>query len=127
MNNWDHNSNGLNIDNSFSGNTDLMTTDNSLETEIIQPTTFSGVQDVFSFNDPLKHSHLFQFEPLNLEMGNNHFVEPHYVEPYIRADGTLVEGYYRDGDGNTSVNRTADQGGGYIRSNPDGDPFNNLK
>jgi hypothetical protein len=46
-----------------------------------------------------------------------HHVEPHYVEGYYRADGTYVEGYYRDGaDGN-----------GYDRSNPDGNPNNNLK
>ncbi|AQQ55137.1 hypothetical protein B0X71_14365 [Planococcus lenghuensis] len=94
---------------------------------MIQPTSFSGGQDVFSFNDPLKHAHLFQFEPLNLDLGNNHFVQPHYVDAYIRADGTMVDGYFRDGDGNTMVDRTIDQGGGYIRSNPDGNSLNNLK
>ncbi len=47
-----------------------------------------------------------------------HYVEPHYVEGYERTDGTSVEGYWRDGDGDTSVNLTEAQGGGYIRSNP---------
>lgn len=55
-----------------------------------------------------------------------HFVEPHWVESYYRDDGTYVEGYWRDGDGNPSTNLTANQGGGYVRSNPDGNPFNNL-
>jgi len=45
-----------------------------------------------------------------------HHVEPHYVEGYYRADGTYVEGYMRDGE----------DGNGYLRSNPDGDPSNNL-
>jgi hypothetical protein len=37
-----------------------------------------------------------------------------------------VEGYWRDGDGNTTVDRSVEQGGGYERSNPDGNPTNNL-
>ena len=127
MNNWDNTSNGIDANNSFNGAAELMEIDNAQQTEIVQPTAFSGGQDVFSFNDPLKYSHLFQFEPLNLDLGNNHFVQPHYGDPYIRADGTLVDGYFRDGDGNTKIDRTIDQGGGYIRSNPDGTPFNNLK
>ncbi|OIJ14240.1 hypothetical protein BKP37_09035 [Anaerobacillus alkalilacustris] len=56
-----------------------------------------------------------------------HFVEPHYVEGYVRANGTEVDGYWRDGDGDTSINRAVEDGGGYLRSNPDGDPSNNLK
>lgn len=50
---------------------------------------------------------------------NGHYVEPHWVDGYNRADGTYVEGYYRDGDGDTSVNRTSEQGGGWNQSNPD--------
>jgi Protein of unknown function (DUF3892) len=55
-----------------------------------------------------------------------HFVEPHYVEGYFRQDGTYVDGYWRDGDGNTDIDLTIEDGGGYIRTNPDGDPTNNL-
>ncbi|MFH5186282.1 hypothetical protein ACHHV8_28660 [Paenibacillus sp. TAB 01] len=40
--------------------------------------------------------------------------------------GTFVEGYWRDGDGDTSHDRTLEEGGGYEQSNPDGDPANNL-
>jgi len=49
---------------------------------------------------------------------DTHYVEPHYVNEYTRTDGTFVEGYWRDGDGNTSVNLTSEEGGGYLRSNP---------
>jgi hypothetical protein len=56
-----------------------------------------------------------------------HHVEAHWVEGYVKADGTVVEGYWRDGDGNPATNLSSEQGGGYIRSNPDGNPFNNLK
>lgn len=83
--------------------------------------------DIFHLQDPLKYSYKHQFKPFQLDLGNTHFVKPHYVDPYIRKDGTLVKGYFRDGDGNTSIPRTVEQGGGYIRSNPDGNPFNNLK
>lgn len=43
------------------------------------------------------------------------FVDPHYVRGYYRADGTYVEGYWRDGDGDTSIDLTKEEGGGYIR------------
>ncbi|GAQ19280.1 hypothetical protein OPHB3_3242 [Oceanobacillus picturae] len=55
-----------------------------------------------------------------------HNVDAHYVEGYTRTDGTYVEGYWRDGDGDTSVNRTVEEGGGYIRSNPDGNFTSNI-
>jgi hypothetical protein len=55
-----------------------------------------------------------------------HHVEPHYVDGYERSDGTHVEGYYRDGDGNPETTLTEEDGGGYIRSNPDGISSNNI-
>lgn len=55
-----------------------------------------------------------------------HFVEPHHVDGYFRQDGTYVEGYWRDGDGNTDIDLTSSDGGGYTQTNPDGDPTNNL-
>jgi hypothetical protein len=56
--------------------------------------------------------------------GTNH-VKPHYVEGHWR-DGQWIEGYWRDGDGNTAVNLTEEQGGGYLRTNPDGTTSNNF-
>lgn len=34
-----------------------------------------------------------------------HYVHPHNVSSYTRSDGTFVSGYWRDGDGDTSVDR----------------------
>ncbi|WP_211269599.1 hypothetical protein [Paenibacillus glacialis] len=42
--------------------------------------------------------------------------QPHQVSGYERADGTYVDDYYRDGDGNTQVDNP---NGGYTQSNPD--------
>ena len=55
-----------------------------------------------------------------------HHVDPHWVSGYETADGGHVEGFWRDGDGDTSENLSKADGGGYLRSNPDGDPTNNL-
>ncbi|WJY26434.1 hypothetical protein [Sporosarcina trichiuri] len=65
------------------------------------------------YEDPLKYSGNLTFEPLTIKL-DPHFVHPHEVSGYERQDGTYVEGYYRDGDGDTSVNRTVEQGGGYF-------------
>jgi hypothetical protein len=89
--------------------------------------TYDSSNDFLDFQDPLKHAYKHQFQPLTLDLGNTHFVNPHHVNGYFRNDGTYVEGYFRDGDGNTAIDRPAEQGGGYISSNPDGNPFNNLK
>ena len=43
-----------------------------------------------------------------------HYVNPHTVRSYRRKDGTFVAGYWRDGDGNTSINRAT----GYYARNP---------
>ncbi|WP_100405543.1 hypothetical protein [Bacillus solitudinis] len=83
----------------------------------VQTVTFT--HEVFSMQDPLKHAYKFDFEPLEMDIKDRHFVEAHYVEGYYRQDGTYVEGYYRDGDGDTTVNRTTEQGGGYFRSSSD--------
>ena len=58
---------------------------------------------------------------------DTHSVDPNYVNDYVRADGTHVDGYWRDGDGDTSVNLDKEHGGGYLRSDPDGIISNNLK
>lgn len=54
--------------------------------------------------------------------GELHHVDAHYVTGYVSDNGTVVEGYWRDGDGDTSVN----QNDGYIRTNPDDSKWNNL-
>jgi len=43
-----------------------------------------------------------------------HYVNPHNVRPYRRKDGTFVSGYWRDGDGDTSIDRAT----GYYSRNP---------
>jgi hypothetical protein len=48
-------------------------------------------------------------------LGEQQWVDPHFVQGYLRADGTPVEGYWRDGDGDTSTNLNPSQGGGYVR------------
>lgn len=62
--------------------------------------------------DPLANVVHFNPPPFNF-----HFVQPHFVEGYVRGDGTPVNGYYRDGEFGT----------GYARTNPDGIKENNLK
>ncbi|MFS0864556.1 hypothetical protein [Fredinandcohnia sp. 179-A 10B2 NHS] len=61
-----------------------------------------------------------------VETSDLHFVNPHEVSGYITEDGTVVEGYFRDGDGDTSFDRAVDDGGGYLATNPDGVTSNNL-
>lgn len=43
-----------------------------------------------------------------------HYVHPHEVSSYRRKDGTFVRGYWRDGDGDNSVDRAS----GYFVRNP---------
>mgnify|MGYP003414165270 CR=1 FL=1 len=62
--------------------------------------------------DPLANAVHFNPPPFKL-----HFVQSHFVDGYVRSDGTPVNGYYRDGEFGT----------GYVRSNPDGIKENNLK
>ena len=59
------------------------------------------------------------------EQPGTHHVQPHYVEGHWR-DGVWIDGYWRDGDGNTSVNLSEEEGGGYVRTDADGNPSNNL-
>ncbi len=58
------------------------------------------------------------YEDASETAANVHHVEPHWVSEHQRADGTYVKAHWRDGDGNTSINLTSEQGGGYWRSNP---------
>ncbi|WP_050615159.1 hypothetical protein [Bacillus testis] len=51
----------------------------------------------------------------NDSSSNQTWIDPHEVRGYERSDGTYVESYYRDGDGNTNINRGLDEGGGYYR------------
>lgn len=76
-------------------------------------------------NQPEK---LNPFTSMQNEKGesNIHFVNPHQVEGHYRQDGTYVESYWRDGDGNTSNDLNVEDGGGYLQTNPDGIIFNNF-
>lgn len=47
-----------------------------------------------------------------------HYVHPHHVSAYTRSDGTPVAGYWRDGDGDTGINRSL----GYFARNPNASP-----
>ncbi|QCX33146.1 hypothetical protein FDN13_05210 [Caloramator sp. E03] len=51
----------------------------------------------------------------NSSNNNREFVDPHWVNGYKRKDGTFVNGYWRDGDGNTNINLDKEHGGGYYR------------
>jgi hypothetical protein len=42
-----------------------------------------------------------------------HYVSPHYVRTHIQ-EGKVISAYWRDGDGNTLINRSF----GYYASNP---------
>ncbi|MUT67849.1 hypothetical protein [Paenibacillus sp. NEAU-GSW1] len=81
--------------------------------------TFSGTgqgldfSDMMKCPDPLSQSHSYQMQPI--DWNHVHVVKPHYVHAYVKSDGTFVEGHMR-----------GDETGGYLRSNPDGDPTNNL-
>ena len=47
-------------------------------------------------------------------MRPTHYVSPHWVNSYVRRDGTVVRGHWRDGDGNPFVDRSF----GYFARNP---------
>lgn len=55
-----------------------------------------------------------------------HDVQPNWVNGYIRSDGVEVDGYWRDGDGDPNTHLTNEDGGGYLRSNPDESLHNNI-
>ncbi|WP_280771829.1 hypothetical protein [Salipaludibacillus daqingensis] len=79
----------------------------------------SFIGDAIESLDFIGGSEFSDYDHLTNEVGEGeHFVQPHEVDGYYREDGTYVDGYYRDGDGDTSVNLTAEEGGGYYRSNP---------
>lgn len=67
-----------------------------------------SASDCLTKLDPLAHVHHVSIEPLKLT-----YVDPHWVNGYLKADGTYVQGYFRDGDGDTS---TFDGDGYYRRS-----------
>ncbi|MGN7477462.1 hypothetical protein ACTHOQ_06375 [Solibacillus silvestris] len=77
-----------------------------------QPPAFSNNAAIFQHPDPLTQAQQYEMPKPKL-----HFVQPHYVDSYIKQDGTFVEGYYRNG---------GFEDGSYLRSNPDGIKANNL-
>ncbi|WP_213422628.1 hypothetical protein [Bhargavaea massiliensis] len=87
--------------------------------------SIGNIIEHLQYKDPLVYASSVQFESFS-PGSETHFVKPHYVNGYVKADGTVVNGYFRDGDGNSLTNLSVHEGGGYTRSNPDGNPFNNL-
>ncbi|UYZ21764.1 hypothetical protein [Mesobacillus jeotgali] len=114
------------FDQDFGNRNEIMNFDNHQELIQVNYDRYDYSNEFLDYQDPLKHAYKCKFQPFHLDLGNIHFVQPHHVDGYFRQDGTYVEGYYRDGDGNTNLNRPLEAGGGYVRSNPDGNPFNNL-
>jgi len=51
-----------------------------------------------------------------LDTSSLEFVDPHEVSGYTRADGVVVDAYYRDGDGEPLTSLNKEEGGGYWRS-----------
>lgn len=114
------------FDQDFGNRNELANFDHHQELIQANVSQYDYSNEFLDYKDPLKHAYKCKFQPFHLDMGNTHFVKPHFVEGYFRQDGTYVEGYYRDGDGNTNINRPLEAGGRYVRSNPDGNPFNNI-
>lgn len=76
---------------------------------VVEVETMPNVHQYLLQDDPLRHASAVQFPSLSM-----HYVEPHYVNSHFRTDGTFVDGYLRDGDGDT----TTFDGDGYMRRNP---------
>ncbi|MEC0304259.1 hypothetical protein [Terribacillus saccharophilus] len=71
---------------------------------------------LFNYEDPLKYANKYQFDPFQFNSpADMQFVDPHPVSSYVRSDGTVVDSYYRDGDGNPDTQLTKDEGGGWFR------------
>lgn len=52
---------------------------------------------------------------VNNDNNGQTFVDPHHVDGYTKADGTYVRDYWRDGNGDSNIDLTKEQGGGYYR------------
>lgn len=69
--------------------------------------------------DALDAAEGFDFAAIDALLANadvgEEYVDPQYVEGYVRSDGTSVSGYWRDGDGDPTTVLTLDEGGGYWR------------
>lgn len=90
-----------------------------------QPNFADGAAEADNTNIPTEQVEVASNVEASEEPGTHH-VKPHEVSGYTRADGTQVDGYYRDGDGNPNTQLTEQQGGGYVRTNADGSITNNL-
>lgn len=100
---------------------DFIHTDNLFHHDVLITEAYAADHPIkgeilhLEYADPLKYASSIQFEPLDIRLDTKHFVTPHEVSGYERQDGTRVDGYYRDGDADTSIDRTVEQGGGYFR------------
>ncbi|MBE9236871.1 hypothetical protein IQ227_12765 [Anabaena aphanizomenioides LEGE 00250] len=84
-----------------------------MEAEIFDNPSDMSEMDVVLYEDV---SEVNALEEVSNFTNDVDYVQPHWVSGYER-NGTYIEGYWRDGDGNTSENLTSEQGGGYFRSN----------
>ena len=84
-----------------------------MEAEIFNNPSDMSEMDVVLYEDV---SEVNSLEEVSNFTNDVDYVQPHWVSGYER-NGTYIEGYWRDGDGNTSENLTSEQGGGYFRSN----------
>lgn len=82
-------------------------------------TDVSHVSDVHTITDAphVSDTHLIADAVHNNNSNDMHYVQPHHVNAYDKADGTHVNEYWRDGDGDTTVNLSKNQGGGYMSHN----------
>jgi hypothetical protein len=77
---------------------------------------FDSLIDLYTF----KEAHLLP-ERIDTDfdsLTDSHFTDPHWVNDYVKDDGTFVHGYWRDGDGDTSHNHDKLHGGGYYAHDP---------
>lgn len=89
---------------------DILDQDDYLN-QYVHTDSSNSTSSLLNHPDPLSQSSTYKPESLNL-----HHVTPHSVSGYTKDNGTVVDGYYRDGENGT----------GYFRTNPDDTTSNNL-
>lgn len=90
------------------GNALKETAEEAISLPTFLPRFCNGVESIVgSFDDA--------DEPLNNSGDGETFVTPHWVNEYTTGDGNILGGFWRDGDGDTSIDLTEDEGGGYFR------------
>ncbi|MBU3102312.1 hypothetical protein KPL44_24035 [Clostridium sp. DSM 17811] len=73
-------------------------------------------KDLNTFNSFLSHPE--RIDTNSDGITDTHFTDPHFVEDYVKDDGTFVHGYWRDGDGDTHHDLDKLEDGGYYTHDP---------